>query len=338
VNAILKEKFRLISLLTPSRLWNVLLIISGYWLSIAFKRNIVLGLPYAITFEPTNICNLHCPECPTGKGILTRPIGKADLAVFKKLINETKRHSFYINLYFQGEPFLHPELPAMIKYAVNAKMFVSVSTNAHFINETVASHIIEAGTGRVIISLDGLNQESHSFYRKGGDFNTVLKSIGVLKHAREIAKVKQPVLIMQCLALPVNEAFIDEIYSFGMAVGVDKVEIKTAQIYDFENGSPFMVFNDRYSRYRKNKNGKWTIKSRLANRCWAVWSSTVVTWDGLVVPCCFDKNASYVFGQIGDSGFKQVWKSQLSADFRQGVLLNRKGKEICRNCTEGLKI
>ena len=60
---------------------------------------------------------------------------------------------------------------------------------------------------------------------------------------------------------------------------------------------------DKYSRYRKDKNGKMQIKSGLSNHCWRLWHANVITWDGLVVPCCFDKDAHAPAGQPADAIF-----------------------------------
>ena len=38
-------------------------------------------------------------------------------------------------------------------------------------------------------------------------------------------------------------------------LGVDQVVLKTAQIYDFKNGSHLIPEQDQYSRYRKNEEG-----------------------------------------------------------------------------------
>ena len=34
------------------------------------------------------------------------------------------------------------------------------------------------------------------------------------------------------------------------------------------------------------------VKGGQGNHCWKLWHANVITWDGLVVPCCFDKDAT----------------------------------------------
>ena len=64
----------------------------------------------------------------------------------------------------------------------------------------------------------------------------------------------------------------------------------------------------------------------------------MITWDGKVVPCCFDKDAKYTLGILNGKSFSDIWTSKQYQDFRQSVLDNRKQNSICTNCTEGLKV
>ncbi len=42
------------------------------------KKNL-MPLPEILTLEPTNICTMKCPTCPTGAGKLNRPKGMMSL-------------------------------------------------------------------------------------------------------------------------------------------------------------------------------------------------------------------------------------------------------------------
>ncbi|MBL0053958.1 MAG: SPASM domain-containing protein [Bacteroidetes bacterium] len=79
-------------------------------------------------------------------------------------------------------------------------------------------------------------------------------------------------------------------------IGVDEVRFKTAQVYDFENGNPLIPTIEKYARYKQNPNGTYKIKSNLDDNCRKLWHSCVITWNGNVVPCCFDKDAKYAMG------------------------------------------
>jgi radical SAM protein with 4Fe4S-binding SPASM domain len=121
-------------------------------------------------------------------------------------------------------------------------------------------------------------------------------------------------------------------------LGIDEVRFKTAQVYDYKNGNELIPENTEYSRYRKNVDGTYAIKNKMQNHCWKMWHSCVVTWDGKVVPCCFDKDATHTLGEVSVSLFKTIWKSASYKQFRASVLRSRSEIEMCKNCTEGTKV
>jgi radical SAM protein with 4Fe4S-binding SPASM domain len=95
---------------------------------------------------------------------------------------------------------------------------------------------------------------------------------------------------------------------------------------------------DRYSRYKKTKEGNYEIKNDLLDHCWKMWHSCVITWDGKVVPCCFDKDAHYVLGDLNKLSFEEIWRGEKYNDFRSSLLRSRSEIEMCKNCTEGTKV
>lgn len=104
--------------------------------------------------------------------------------------------------------------------------------------------------------------------------------------------------MFQFLVVKPNEHQLEDVKKLAHELGVDDVVFKTAQLYDFENGNPLIPENIKYSRYKKNNDGTYSIKNKLLNQCWRMWSSCVVTWDGIVVPCCFDKDAKHQLGDL----------------------------------------
>jgi len=135
-----------------------------------------------------------------------------------------------------------------------------------------------------------------------------------------------------------NEHQVEDVKKLAKEMGADKVRIKTAQIYDFENSQQLIPENNQLSRYKKNGFGKWEIKNPLLNQCWRMWQACVITWDGKVVPCCFDKDAKYKLGDLHQTNFSEIWFSEPYHAFRQSILKSRKEIDICTNCTEGTKV
>ena len=332
------DSMNLLSHLTWARSWNLVKLHSGYQLQKFSKSGKNNAKPFSFSIEPTTACNLGCPECPSGLKQFTRATGKLDLYLHERMLNQIKKTAFYINYYFQGEPFLHPQFLELIKQAKQKKIYTSTSTNAHFIDKKKAKEIVESGLDRMIISIDGLTQETYEQYRIHGKLSKVLEGTKHLLEAKKTVKSQTPHLIFQFLAVAPNEHEIDQVFELGKKMEIDEVRIKTAQLYDYENGNPLMPKNEKYNRYRLGKDGKYRIKNRMLNECWRMWTSAVLTWDGKVVPCCFDKDATHQLGDVSKQDFSEIWNHPKYVAFRKQVFTGRDQIEICKNCTEGTKV
>jgi radical SAM protein with 4Fe4S-binding SPASM domain len=312
---------------------------SSYYLSKWTGKPVQWGMPISISFEPTTSCNLRCPECPSGLRAFTRPTGMLQKDFFSETIDDLAKDLAYLVFYFQGEPFLNPDFLSMVSYASKKKIYTATSTNAHYLKDDVAKRTIESGLDRLIISIDGTTQETYQQYRIGGHLDKVLEGArNIVKWKREL-KSKTPFVIFQFLVVRHNEHQVEEIKQLAKEVGVDDVWFKTAQVYDYENDPNKLIpKNKKYSRYKEDRNGKMSFKGNNANHCWRLWHDPVITWDGSVVPCCFDKDAQHKLGSLKDESFASLWKNENYKRFRADVLKSRKNIDICANCSEGVKV
>ncbi|MBL7850253.1 MAG: SPASM domain-containing protein [Cyclobacteriaceae bacterium] len=333
-----RDTLQLASGLTPRRVWNGLQVVSSYIRSRVLEQPRIAGLPMSVSIEPTTSCNLRCPECPSGLRSFTRPTGMLDKALFEKVIRELSPTLSYLTFYFQGEPYLHPGFLDMVRFASSLGIYTATSTNAHYLDEERARATISSGLDRLIISLDGTTQETYASYRVGGKLDKVLEGTRTLLRLRKEMRSATPHVVFQFLVVKPNEHQVPDVYALAKEMGVDGVWLKTAQIYDYQKGSPLIPDQEEYSRYRKNTDGTYRIKNELLNHCWKMWHSCVITWDGRVVPCCFDKDAHHVMGDLGTQSFREIWYSDRYNDFRASLLKSRSEIEMCRNCTEGTKV
>lgn len=322
---------------TFKRFLNSLKVVLSFTLSRIFRKPIVWGRPISFSIEPTNHCNLKCPECPSGLGTLTRPIGLLKFENYKIWVDQIKDTGFYIQLFFQGEPYINKNLPEMIKYAQENNMYVSVSTNGHFINQNNLDSILECAPDKLIYSVDGLDEATYQNYRVGGTFAQVDSALRLLVKRKKELALKKPFIEFQFIVMKQNEHLLDKVKRYCKDVGVDKLVFKTMQISSYENAIKFLPENKKYRRY-EIENGKFRMKGKIKNHCFALWRTSVITWDGKVVPCCFDKDATNIFGILNGKSFGEIWISDNYNKFRQSILTDRKQNEMCTNCTEGLKI
>jgi radical SAM protein with 4Fe4S-binding SPASM domain len=322
---------------TVKRAANVVKILASFGVSRIIRKPVVWGMPVSYSIEPTNYCNLKCPECPSGLGALTRPLGLLKPDSFKNYIDQISETGFYVQLFFQGESYINKYLPEMITYAQSKNVYVSISTNGHYINQKTVEHILENAPDKLIFSMDGLDEESYQNYRVGGSFKKADGGLRMLINKRNELKKKKPFVEFQFIVMKQNEHLLDDVLKYGEDTGVDKVVFKTMQVSSYENAKHFLPTNQKYSRYIIS-NGSYRIKNKLKDHCFALWRTSVITWDGKVVPCCFDKDANFELGSITNGNFKEIWTSPKYQEFRQGVLNNREGLDMCKNCTEGLKV
>ncbi len=338
MNKIIAEGFNFLSKQTPSRLLNMARVYSSFQISKSFGKINHQGMPISISIEPTTSCNLRCPECPSGLRSFTRPTGMMKKEMFESVIDQLAPTLSYLIFYFQGEPYLNPHLLEMVRMASQKKIYTATSTNAHYLTDEAAKETVKSGLDRLIVSIDGTSQDTYQSYRVGGKLDKVIEGTkNILRWKKEL-KSKTPHVIFQFLVVRQNEHQIEEVKKLASDLGVDEVKLKTAQVYDFENGSDLIPVNQKYSRYKKNSNGLYSIKNGLLDECWKMWHSCVITWDGKVVPCCFDKDAHFVLGDLSKNSFKEIWQGEKYNHFRESLFTSRSEIEMCRNCTEGAKV
>jgi radical SAM protein with 4Fe4S-binding SPASM domain len=338
MNAQRQNQINFFRTLTVRRIWNMVKVYLSFHLSKATKKPIQWGMPFSISVEPTTSCNLRCPECPSGLRSFTRPTGMLETEMFSKIIDQVYKHVNYLTFYFQGEPYLHKEFLEMVKYARSKKIYTATSTNAHYLNDAMAKKTIESGLDRLIISIDGTSQETYKQYRVGGKLDKVIQGAKNVVKWKKKLNSPTPYIIFQFLVVKPNEHQVEEVKVLAREIGVDEVILKTAQVYDYEHGNPLIPENEKYSRYKKLDDGTYIIKNVLENSCWKLWHSCVVTWDGKIVPCCFDKDAQYKLGDLNNTSFRNIWWGAAYHDFRTKLVRSRKEIDICKNCSEGCEV
>jgi radical SAM protein with 4Fe4S-binding SPASM domain len=295
-------------------------------------RTDIKGMPVSINMELTNNCNLNCPQCSSGSGRMLRSKGFMNIDLFKKVMQELGPYLYNVNLYFQGEPMLHPLFFSFLTNCPDTK--IVVSTNGHFLSEESSERIVRSGLNKLIISLDGIDQEAYSEYRVNGDVNKVIDGIRNISNVRE--KHRSSLIIeLQVLVNRFNEHQVPAMRQLAKSVNA-KLMLKSMQIIDKADIGSWLPAKRRFRRYRLT-DGTYELKSSLPDRCARQWFNPVITWDGKVVPCCFDKDAEYIMGDLNQDTFREIWNGPKYRIFRKSILAGRNMIDMCRNCTSGLR-
>ena len=308
----------------------------------------VRHLPTFVSIEPANFCQLQCPECPVGqsKENTTKTKDLLSVAQFKRILEQVKSSVHTIQFYFQGEPLLNKNLPEMIKLAHDAGIYTTVSTNALALTPLLAEQLMQSGLSRIIVSIDGMAEESYGAYRKGGNLHKALDGLMYLRQAKDKTGSRTHIEL-QSLMLRTNEHEWAAMKRQYKVMGADSLTLKTAQLYDFENGNPLMPTDEKYSRYAKGKDGKYHLKRKPSRSCHRLWTGCVITLSGEVLPCCYDKSSQFSFGNIfstppanspalslaaNSTPLAAIFHGEKANRFRRTILQKRSRPFICSNC------
>ncbi len=318
-----------INYITVSKIWNLFRLY-------AFCRKAKHGNfgnevppPYFASYEPTNICNLSCEMCPSGKGLLKRPRGTAVMELYRKFILENRKTLTNIILHFQGEPLMCQQLGEMIAFARQNRIYTMFSTNGQLLAQNI-DLIRNARPDRIIVSLDGLSDKTYTKYRIGGNLQNVFDGLEKLS---QLPAKERPYIELQFLVFSHNEHEIPKLKTLKKKYHIDKITLKSAQIYE-NSQVEFLPENKNFSRYEVSENGNFKLKKDLKNQCKRLIFGTVVCFDGRVVPCCFDKDADHELGNIANQNLQEIRNSKKYIDFVTKVFTNRNEIDICNNCTE----
>ena len=326
---------QLLKALTWRRAWNALQASASFLVSAITKRHFAWGLPPVLTIEPTNICNLRCPLCVTGNGSMERPYGRMDLETYKKVIDETGGRVWYLVFFNQGEPYLHREFHEFVAYAKRRGIYVTTSTNAHYFDAGNAEEAVRSGIDTLIVSVDGATQETYAHYRVGGSLEKVKQGIRNLVAAKKRLRRKTPYIYMQFLVMRHNEFEIPAMRRLARELAVDKLLIKNIQVETLAEAREWLPGAERYRRYALSEND-FVVKRGGRGVCLRPWLTTMVNWDGTVVPCCFDKNGHHTTGDLRRQNFTGIWNAGAYSHFRQNMLTRRETIDICKNCNQGI--
>jgi radical SAM protein with 4Fe4S-binding SPASM domain len=317
-----------------ARVLNVAKLVLAHYLSRVLKRPIVWGVPFAISIEPTTVCNLHCPECPTGNGTLGRSKGTMPLKQFRKYIEMLPKETFHLNLFLQGEPLLNTHLAEFVLLASARKMVTVISTNAQIMNAAMALQLVDAGLSKLIVSIDGTTQDTYERYRMGGHLHKVESTLGFINHAKQLRQSKTPLIEMQFIAFAHNEHQVSDFKRLAKKNKADIATIKKAQLYQTNSSLVQQPLDKKLSRYDKN-NGKIFHKGNPYRHCFKISTSIVSTWNGQLAPCCMDKDMEHPLGNLNNTTWADAWNNQTIRQFRTTILHAREQVAICKNCSEG---
>jgi radical SAM protein with 4Fe4S-binding SPASM domain len=307
-----------------------------------FKNSRVIGYPLKLSIDPSSICILHCPLCPTGQGKDGRTRGKMTLENFKKIVDDTGPYLYEIDLNKWGEPFLNEDIFDMVAYAHKKRIKVNIPSNFNVkLSEEDAEKLILNGLDRLHVSLDGLTQKVYETYRVGGNLKTVIENIKLIVRKKKELNKTNPTIILQFLVMRHNEHQLPNLEEFTKKIGADEFLIAGVrssmerEVYEtdkdkIEKTMNWLPKNEKYSRYDYEKK----VRKIRKKYCYFPWFVSVINWNGSVSPCCGTYYEKEDFGNILKEGnFKKIWNNEKYQSARNAIARKKfKVANVCLNC------
>jgi radical SAM protein with 4Fe4S-binding SPASM domain len=301
-------------------------------LSLARRSTTIAGRPMNVTIEPTNVCNLECPVCETGAGVLGRESGSMTLEQFRTIIDKMGAHMNTLMFYFMGEPFLNKHAYEMIRYAKDQGVpFVETTTNGDFVKP---EQLVECGLDRISFQIGGMTQRTHQIYRINSTLERVLANLEatlLLKgERRSRLRVESGFILMKH-----NEHEVPAFLEHMKQLGVDRASVIDPCVRTMEQGRQLLPTDRAHWIYDPEAFERGVLRPRNVpdNACPWIYYSLAIHVNGDVVPCCRDPRGEEVMGNIFEQDLDEIWNGDRYKTFRGRILTAQGSVGICRLCS-----
>ena len=321
---------------TPKKFLN-LAIASVDWV---LKKETLRSHPYYAMIDPCNVCVLHCPLCPTGKGELGRTKAMMSLGEFTTIFDQMKDYLYEVYLYIWGEPLMNKDIFRMIRYAHESRVRTRISSNLNYFREGFARQIVTSGLDTLLVALDGASQQTYEQYRRGGDFELAVGNVREIAAEKRRQNSTTPRLIWQFLAMRHNEKEIPKARAMARDLGFDHLKItplrSDASTDIFQSDEEKIASS--WEWLPEDQGLSWfdyeTRKKVTRNKsCKFPWSMPAVNPDGSLSPCCGVYPEKYDFGNVLHQGFAAVWNGPQYVASRSLIAGRRSAiSTVCANC------
>lgn len=347
--------------LSPRKLANMAMVNVQFRL----KTQRVLGRPYRMKIESTNICNTKCQLCPTGIGLEGRPKGKMSYEQYTKLIDRVHKWLFTLDLSMWGDPLIVPDIYRMIRYAHDKGVWTYISSNLHAFkpDKGQAEQLVQSGLDMLTCSLHGATQKTFEIYQPGKSFHDCVDKVRHIVEARNRLGSATPAIQLNFVVTRFNEHEIDAfrrladelgckaVFSTAalntrflgrdkklMDLGLSKEQLKQRATDHIRQWLPQ---EKQYvlGAYEKMLEGDFDEDSfngdKLYNCHWP-WQNSVVNWDGQVVTCCGSFDPAEDMGNVFETDFGKIWNGpkyrMARRSFRKTLTAAQSKDNPCATC------
>ncbi len=296
----------------------------------------VMKSPRSVDIEITNVCNLRCAYCShfSSAGDVDTDL---PLAAWLRFFDELGRSAVMTVTLSGGEPFMRPDLEAIIRGIVSNRMRFSILSNGTLVDGDMAGFLDDTGRCDCVqVSIDGAMDITHDAFRGGGNFQKAVRGVRLLQEHRVPVTVRVTVhrknvheldaiarLLLEDLALP---SFSTNSASH---MGLCRKNAELTQLTVEERAlamETLLALTEKYPGRIGATAGPlaegrvWTEmeRSRRENRdpipahgcltgCNGPSRSIAVRADGMIVPCL--QLGHIVLGKINEDDIMTLWQN-----------------------------
>lgn len=322
----------------------------------------VRSRPYYLSIDPSSICQLRCPTCPTGIDN-ERARAKTGTAIpyrtrrtrmhrdrFDAVLDELGEYLFLVMFYNWGEPLLNAQLPSYIRRAREYDIATEVNTNLSLeLDDAFLEELLSSGLDTISASIDGFSQETYERYRSGGRLDLVKRNLERLVRTRDRLGL-DTAIEWNFLVFGFNEHEVPAARKYCEALGV-RFDTRDAYI-----DNPDWLPSHRKDEKPMSRSPEWNepvVWSPVRRDgtgderqpCGWHYGYSVVNAEGNVSPCCASWNEKDDFGTVtpGATSFAEVWNNDLVRGSRAAFSSRPPGdttdvETLCTRCPHGAGI
>jgi MoaA/NifB/PqqE/SkfB family radical SAM enzyme len=134
--------------------------------------------PRRLTVAITAHCNLRCIGCRYGRDFMVG--AQLSLQKVRELLDDAKASGIELVRLYGGEPLLHPDLPAMVRYAVGLGLSIYVTTNGILLKQKI-DELYEAGLRNLTIGFYGIEAAYESYVQRSGKFRRLEEGLAAAR-------------------------------------------------------------------------------------------------------------------------------------------------------------
>lgn len=303
--------------------------------------------PIEIEISPSGSCNHRCIFCAVDY------VGYQPCFLDKDIILQNIKYMSSRGLKSvicsgEGEPLLNRDMPQIANGIKEFGVDVAMSTNGVLFTKEKIEECLSAFTW-VRFSVASLEKESYKKIQcsQMDDLDKVINNIVECVKVKKDKKLKTT-LGVQCLLLPDNKAYLNDMALQLKEIGVDYLTIKpysqhlhSENRFEIDYKELLNVENElkqyetkQFSIYfRANAMKKMHCKKEYES-CYGLPFMTHIDAKGNVWPCVAHiGNIEYCYGNIYDKPFRDIWESDRKKDIIrkfESTDLNKECREACR--------